>query len=849
MKSEKAVVIGIVFAFAILTSVCVCCANGTPPEEEWNKTFDGSFSDSVASSVQQTSDGGYILAEGALWEITPDYRNARLVKTDSGGNKQWDKTLGGTSFLGSYSVQQTTDGGYILAGFDDNGAWLVKTDTNGNKQWDKIFGGTGDGEVYSVQQTTDGGYILAGSRRVFVGDHLLGSGAWLVKTDTNGNKQWDKTFCRTYDDLAVAVQQTTDGGYILAGLASYDVACDTTWLVKTDTNGNKQWDKTFEGTGCGGADSVQQTTDGGYVLAGFAGYDAWLVKTDTNGNKQWDKTFGDTGYCGAANSVQQTTDGGYILAGITSSYGAGDWDAWLVKTDTNGNKQWDKTFGGTGKDLGSSVKQTTDGGYILAGGTKGDLWLIKLKGKLPDLTLSPEDISFSNPTPAAGETITITATIHNIGNADANDVIVQFYSIDGSKIQIGSDYTIDSISASSGFGSATTDWVVTSDTQNIRVIIDPPLESGGLILEENEDNNWAGIINTGYRPLENGFWFSNYPYDLLPSWVPIDLSVGAHCLGMSVTSLTYYNHGWPLPEGGTDCNPSSGIPPCYQPVSSVWIPPCLTRCLIEYNQMLFYLDAARNNGMMQLLSGIVGKDKYVTLQYANLVSQLRSGPKMLILPGHAVVAYKIRYSNNQELIYIYDSHYPGSECKIILDVTDEGLLHMNPYSSGGENYEVFKVYEGPDTWFESVPLSIIATCPVDLSIIDPEGFTINKQSTEILGAIYTETNINGDGNLDDIIVIPNQKIGDYTITVIPESDAKPLDTYTLRVSAGDTTIVLAEDIPISDIPDQPYVIESTKTGIIDKTGFEPIPEFATIAIPVAAILGLVFLFRRRRHKE
>ncbi len=185
-----------------------------------------------------------------------------------------------------------------------------------------------------------------------------------------------------------------------------------------------------------------------------------------------------------------------------------------------------------------------------------------------------------------------------------------------------------------------------------------------------------------------------------------------------------------------------------------------------------------------------------------------------------------------------------------IDSNNDGIWD-NPYriDSDADNYPLTQPFENylPQ---ESSTLSIKAFCPVNLSVTDPDSRTINPETNEILGASYTETDINGDGDPDDIISISDRKIGDYLITVTPELDAEPTDTYTLEVTVGDTTIVLVENVPISDIPDQPYVIESTEEGIEDKTPpAEPIPEFATIAIPVAAILGLVFLFRRRRHKK
>jgi hypothetical protein len=358
---------------------------------EFNKTY-GRTSSAAAFALVQTTDGGYALA-GGTDSFGAGYTNSWLVKTDAAGNVQWNKTYEEANTADVRALVQTTDGGYALAGYTYtaggpgvNNAWLVKTDANGNMQWSKTYGGWDNDWASALVQTTDGGYALAGAT------HSFGAGSsdfWLVKTDASGNMQWSKTYGGADTDYASALVQTTDGGYALAGFTnSFGAGSSDFWLVKTDASGNMQWSKTYGGTGDDYAWALVQTTDGGYALAGAtdsfgAGRDNfWLVKTDANGNMQWNKAYGGTGD-DDARALVHTTDGGYALTGYTRSLGASVADFWLVKTDASGNMQWNQTYGGTGDDWASALVQTTDGGYALAGYTYSfgagncDFWLVK----------------------------------------------------------------------------------------------------------------------------------------------------------------------------------------------------------------------------------------------------------------------------------------------------------------------------------------------------------------------------------------------------------------------------------------------------------------------------------------
>jgi type IX secretion system substrate protein len=337
------------------------------------------------NSVQQTSDGGYIIAGtgdsfgGGAFEFY-------LIKTSINGNVLWKKTFGGAGNYMAAFVQQSADGGYIVVGGGMGDVYLLKTDSNGGFLWAKSFGDTLNDGGISLQQTIDGGYIIAGHTNSF-GSGLT-TDSYLIKTDSIGNLVWSKTFGGTYYDWGRSAQQTSDGGYILTGESVNLSIGGLVYLIKTDSNGDTLWTKAYDGTDGYRGNSVQQTTDGGYIITvgtggvGAGNGNVYLIKTNSTGTLQWSKSFEGT-FDESGHSVQQTADGGYIIAGYTSSFGAGYYDVYLIKTDSNGNLVWAHTFGGTDDDRGYSVRQTSDGGYIITGYTRSfgagntDVYLIK----------------------------------------------------------------------------------------------------------------------------------------------------------------------------------------------------------------------------------------------------------------------------------------------------------------------------------------------------------------------------------------------------------------------------------------------------------------------------------------
>ena len=374
-----------------ITLLCVLLAfqylPAQAPDTLWTKTYGGSDED-WSYSVQQTTDSGYIIV-GYTYSYGIGNQDIWLIKTDASGDTLWTKTFGGGYIDYGRSVQQTADGGYILVGATESfgvsysDIWLIKTNNSGDTLWTKTFGREYADRGYSVQQTTDGGFIITGYTESFG----KGGDIWLIKTDASGDTLWTRMFGGEHMDRGYSVQQTADGGYVITGSMSlyYSFDCDVC-LIKTDASGDTLWTRTYSGSEPDGGFSVQQTTDGGYIIIGYtysfsAGCEAWLIKTDTFGDTLWTRTFGEGR--ASAKSVQQTSDGGYIITGYKRPPGGTTGDLWLIKTDASGDTLWTKTFGGTRYDNGNAVQQTTDGGYIIVGVTDSfgagwyDVWLIK----------------------------------------------------------------------------------------------------------------------------------------------------------------------------------------------------------------------------------------------------------------------------------------------------------------------------------------------------------------------------------------------------------------------------------------------------------------------------------------
>ena len=285
-------------------------------------------------------------------------------------SQRWDKTYDVGSLSLAFSNQQTLDGGYIVAGTEFFTGFLVlKLDYNGVVTWDKFYEGTGT--ALSIQQTFDGGYIVAGR------SYLYPSGALVLKLDKYGYSTWQKSYAQLSN---ASIIQTPDGGFVMTGFRSGLV------VIKLDNNGNILWQKKYSTSSIEPYPEFtfpfKRTTDGGYIVSAYDGVDVLLLKLDNSGNISWSKTYG--GESGdIAFSIEETSDGGFILAGTSYSFGAGEDDLWVFKLDSSGEVTWQKTYGGESWELATSIKQTPDGGYIVVGssssfGGSDNLWVLKL---------------------------------------------------------------------------------------------------------------------------------------------------------------------------------------------------------------------------------------------------------------------------------------------------------------------------------------------------------------------------------------------------------------------------------------------------------------------------------------
>ncbi|MBL7766846.1 MAG: T9SS type A sorting domain-containing protein [Chitinophagaceae bacterium] len=420
----------------------ICCVGDeifAQPNIQWQKSLGGTAQDHV-QSIHQTTDGGYICAgcsESNDGNVSGNHGGGGdfwVVKLNSSGNIEWQKALGSSGFDFAQDVVQTSDGGYIVAGLSDmaNGDvtvnhgnsdyWVVKLSATGSIQWQKSYGGTSIDVACSIKQTMEGGYIVAGysfSNDVDATWNWGGKDYWIVKLGATGNLEWQKSYGGVLDEQPAYIEQTIDSGYVVGGISnstnsgnvSNGYGLNDVWLIKMDKNGVLQWQKAMGGYQPDGCEMIKQTPDKGYIVVGasvstsgdlsftYGLSDYWVVKLDSLGNKQWGNRYGGS-YNEGASAVELTPDGGYLVAGPTESYdnhvsfNHGYRDYWLIKLNSSGGLEWQKTYGGYYDDWVVTMDKTSDGGCILAGysdsndgdvtGNHGlrDFWIVKLNSFL-----------------------------------------------------------------------------------------------------------------------------------------------------------------------------------------------------------------------------------------------------------------------------------------------------------------------------------------------------------------------------------------------------------------------------------------------------------------------------------
>ncbi len=419
-----------IFSFLTATLCALSTLFAQAPAIQWQNTIGGNGREEF-TTLQQTSDGGYILGGWSLSSTSGDKTENNIgeadfwmVKLNATGAIQWQNTIGGNSNDYLTSLQQTSDGGYILGGYSDSNIsgdktenrigghdyWVVKLGATGTIEWQNTIGGNSNDYLTSLQQTSDGGYILGGySDSNISGDKTENSlgldDYWVIKLDDAGVIEWQNTIGGDSNDHLTSLQQTSDGGYILGGYSASNISGDKTenswggldgdyWVVKLNATGNIQWQNTIGGDLDDYLTSFQQTADGGYILGGYSQsnisgdktenslglFDYWAVKLNASGTLQWQNTIGGNSY-EELRSIKQTTDEGYVLGGLSHSNISGDktensfgfGDYWVVKLNTTGAIQWQNTIGGTSAEGIFDLQQTADGGYILGGHSFSDI--------------------------------------------------------------------------------------------------------------------------------------------------------------------------------------------------------------------------------------------------------------------------------------------------------------------------------------------------------------------------------------------------------------------------------------------------------------------------------------------
>jgi hypothetical protein len=319
------------------------------------------------------------------------YEDVYLIKTDESGNTVWTKNYGNSTLERGYRINKTSDGGYIIAAdrfshmYNTIKAYLLKTDVNGDTLWTKLFSGLGNATARSAIETDDGGYVFCGNT-----GGPEGNDAYLVKMDNSGEMIWEKVYSGPRDDFAYDLKPTYDGGYILCGGTEIDPGYDDFLIIRTDASGDTVWTRHFGGPGYDAAYSIiQDEEEGNFYVGGESWntsepthFDIFIIKLNNHGDTIWTKRYGGNS-SDQIGSMDFTEDGGIIVCGSTTSFGEGGYDLYLFKIDASGTLLWSQTYGGANLDVGISVHPSYDQGYIICGYTSSfgagnsDIYLIK----------------------------------------------------------------------------------------------------------------------------------------------------------------------------------------------------------------------------------------------------------------------------------------------------------------------------------------------------------------------------------------------------------------------------------------------------------------------------------------
>jgi len=387
IKSTLKIVGAFAFSAFMLTSGLM--AGQSAQALTWASSYGGPEEENVFRSVVTLEEGGYVVA--AVTNSTGAGANdIWILRLNSSGGIEWQKTYGGTRNEEPRSIQQTTDGGFIVSGPTNsfgsgaNDVWVLKLDSDGTIDWEKTYGGSKADVSHAIEQTADGGYIVAGHTKSFGAG---GQDYFVFKLNSTGGVEWQKAYGGPGNDVIRFAKQVSDGGYIAAGFTHSFGSRGDIMVVKLDSEGKMEWDKHYGGLKFEEPSTVLEVADGYIVLeqsGSFSGStDGWMFKVDFAGKIIWQKRIGAGGF-DELSSAKQTPDGGFIVAGETRSFGISAEDYWVIKFDSSANIEWEKRYGGSRVEEAESVALAADGGYIVAGITKTfgsglrDIWLIKM---------------------------------------------------------------------------------------------------------------------------------------------------------------------------------------------------------------------------------------------------------------------------------------------------------------------------------------------------------------------------------------------------------------------------------------------------------------------------------------